>query len=176
MSDVTVSPTATATERRTAKRAARSARYIFWLMTIFAFLNYVDRYVFLGLSPVIQKDVGLNDFQIGLLGSSSFLIVYTIFALPLGLLADRISRKVIVSLGVAVWSVATIFTGLAGTFYTLAAARGLLGIGEASYFPAGTPLLSAHFPPAQRAKVFARWGAGALVGVAVGFLMAGIFA
>ena len=58
----------------------------------------------------------LSDFQIGLLGSSSFLVVYTIFALPLGLLADRVSRKVIVSAGVAIWSIATIFTGLANNF------------------------------------------------------------
>lgn len=176
MSEPTASPTATATTDRAARRGRRAAGYVFWLMTIFAFLNYVDRYLFLGLSSVIQKAIGLNDFQIGLLGSSSFLIVYTIFALPLGLLADRISRKVIVSAGVAIWSVATIFTGLAGGFWPLAGARGLLGIGEASYFPAGTPLLSAHFPPARRAKIFARWGAASLVGVAVGFLVAGIFA
>lgn len=176
MSEVVASPTATATSPRTAKRTARAARYVFWLMTIFAFLNYVDRYLFLGLTRVIQTDIGLTNLEIGLLGSSSFLIVYTLFALPLGLLADRVSRKGIVSAGVAVWSVATIFTGLAGTFVGLAAARGLLGIGEASYLPAGGPLVSAHFPPARRAKVFARWGSAALVGVAVGFLLAGVFA
>jgi MFS transporter, Spinster family, sphingosine-1-phosphate transporter len=96
-------------------------------------------------------------------------------ALPLGFLADRISRKMILSLGVGVWSLATMFTGLARGFVALLGIRALLGIGEGSYYPAGTPMLAAFFPPLQRAKVLARWASGALLGAAAGFLVAGPF-
>ncbi|MGE5333772.1 MAG: hypothetical protein ACM3N4_03655, partial [Nitrososphaerota archaeon] len=44
-------------------RAGRYAAYIFWLMFIINFLNYLDRWIFTGLSPVIQKDLHLSDFQ-----------------------------------------------------------------------------------------------------------------
>lgn len=157
-----------------ARRAARYASYIFWLMFIINFLNYLDRWVFTGLSPIIKADLKLNDFQIGLL-ATAFLLVYTILALPLGFLADRIARKSIVGLGVAIWSVATLLTGLVGSFSTLLAVRTLLGIGEGSYYPAGTPMLAAYFPPSRRAQVLARWSVGALIGAAVGFLIAAPF-
>jgi MFS transporter, Spinster family, sphingosine-1-phosphate transporter len=155
-------------------RAGRYAAYIFWLMFIINFLNYLDRWIFTGLSPIIQQDLHLSDFQIGLVGSA-FLVVYTIVALPLGFLADRIARKTIVGLGVAIWSLATAFTGFAANFPILLGVRTLLGIGEGSYYPAGTPMLAAYFPPSRRASIISRWSVGALIGAAVGFLIASPF-
>lgn len=101
--------------------------------------------------------------------------MYTIVALPLGFLADRVARKTIVALGVAVWSLATAFTGLAGNFPILLTVRTFLGIGEGSYYPAGTPLLAAYYAPSRRASIISRWSVGALIGAAVGFLLASPF-
>lgn len=180
MSDVILTETGQTSQGSTpdtsaAKRAARYASYVFWLMFIINFLNYLDRWIFTGLSPVIQQDLRINDFQLGLLGSA-FLLVYTLVALPLGFLADRVSRKLIVGLGVTIWSLATAFTGLAGNFATLLGVRSLLGIGEGSYYPAGTPMLAAYYPPSRRAIILSRWSVGALIGAAVGFLLASPFA
>lgn len=155
-------------------RAGRYAAYIFWLMFVINFLNYLDRWIFTGLSPIIQKELHLSDSQIGLL-TSAFLLVYTIVALPLGFLADRIARKTIVGLGVAIWSLATAFTGLAGNFPVLLGIRTLLGVGEGSYYPAGTPMLAAYYAPSRRATILSRWSVGALLGAAVGFLIASPF-
>jgi MFS family permease len=155
-------------------RAVRYASYVFWLLFVINFLNYLDRSIFAGLGPVIQSDLKLNDLQVGILGSA-FSVVYTLVALPLGFLADRIARKTILALGVGVWSLATMFTGLAASFAALLGIRALLGIGEGSYFPSGTPLLAAYFPPLGRARVLARWGVGALIGAAAGFLVAAPF-
>jgi MFS transporter, Spinster family, sphingosine-1-phosphate transporter len=157
------------------KRAGRYAAYVFWLMFIINFLNYLDRWIFTGLSLVIQRDLLLDDFQIGLL-TTGFLLVYTLVAMPLGFLADRRSRKGIVGLGVAVWSLATALTGLANSFITLLGVRTILGIGEGSYYPAGTPMLAAYYPPSRRAQMLSRWSVGALIGAAVGFLIAAPFA
>lgn len=176
MSDIALSQTTTGTPSPgPAKRAARYAAYVFWLMFAINFLNYLDRYVFSGLSFIIQKDLNLSDFQVGLLGSA-FLLIYTILALPLGFLAERVARKSIVAVGVAIWSLATAFTGLTSSFLPLLITRTVLGVGEASYYPAGTPLLAAYYPPARRAHILARWSVGALIGAAIGFLIATFFA
>lgn len=155
-------------------RAGRYAAYVFWLMFVINFLNYLDRWIFSGLSPFIQRDLHLSDSQIGLL-NSAFLLVYTIVALPMGFLADRIARKTIVALGVTIWSLATVFTGLASNFPILLSIRALLGVGEGSYYPAGTPMLGAYYAPSRRATIIARWSIGALIGAAVGFLLATFF-
>jgi hypothetical protein len=155
-------------------RVSGYARYVFWLMFVISGLNYLDRWIFIGLAPYIQSDLKFSYFQIGLL-SSAFLLVYTIVALPLGFLADRIARKVVVSAGVVVWSIATIFTGLVSKFLPMLGVRSVLGVGEGSYFPAGTPLLAAFYPPSRRAAIMARWGVGTLIGAAIGVLAASFF-
>ena len=155
-------------------RAVRTARYVFWIMFSINFINYFDRFIFNGLNPNIQATLGLNDFEIGL-AASAFLLVYTLVALPLGFVADRLARKTVVSIGVAVWSVASFATGFANNLASLVGIRAILGVGEGSYYPAGTPLLAAHYAPAKRPQMLGRWAIGALAGGAVGFLAAAYF-
>ena len=127
------------------------------------------------VAPLIQKQFHLNDFQVGLLGSA-FIIVYALAAIPFGYWADRGVRKVVIGVGVAVWSVATVASGLVGSFAQLFVARAVLGVGEASYYPAGTSLLSDSFHKDQRPRVMAIWDAGSAVGIAVGFAGGGAIA
>jgi MFS transporter, Spinster family, sphingosine-1-phosphate transporter len=174
LSEVTVPESSAPATPGAGKRAGRYAAYVFWLMFLINFINYFDRFIFSTLGLVIRDSLRLNDFYIGLAGSA-FLLIYTVVALPGGFLADRIARKTIVALGVAIWSVASFATGLASNALTLIGIRGLLGIGEGSYYPAGTPLLAAYYPPARRPRVFSRWTVGALLGAAVGVLAAGFF-
>jgi MFS family permease len=139
------------------------------------FLNYMDRWVAAAASPLIQKDFGLTDAQVGLLGSA-FLLVYAVAALPFGYWADRGVRRTVVGVGVAIWSVATLFTGFARNYLQLFLSRAVLGIGEASYYPAGTSMLSDYFPKQQRGRTMSIWGAGSAVGIAVGFAGGGYVA
>jgi MFS transporter, Spinster family, sphingosine-1-phosphate transporter len=139
------------------------------------FLNYMDRYVGAAASPLIQKEFGLSDDQVGLLGSA-FLLVYALAAVPFGYWADRGVRKTVVAAGVAIWSIATLFTGFARNFPQLFISRAVLGIGEAGYYPAGTSLLSDYFPKEQRARTMSIWGAGSTFGIAVGFAGGGYIA
>jgi len=139
------------------------------------FLNYMDRYVGAAASPLIQKEFHLTDAQVGLLGSA-FLLVYALAAVPFGYWADRGVRKTVVAAGVAIWSIATLFTGFARSFPQLFVSRAFLGIGEASYYPAGTSLLSDYFPKEQRARTMSVWGAGSTFGIAVGFAGGGYIA
>jgi MFS family permease len=136
-------------------------------------LNYMDRWVAASVGPSIEKDLGISDPQFGLLGTA-FLLVYAIAAVPFGYWGDRGTRKRVIATGVAIWSVATLVTGFARTFAQLFLSRAVVGIGEASYFPAGTSLLSDYFPKEQRSRVAAIWGAGSTVGIAVGFFVAAV--
>jgi len=150
-------------------------RYVLAVMVAINFLNYMDRWVASAASPLIQKEFHLDDALIGLLGSA-FLLVYAFAALPFGYWADRGVRKVVVGVGVAIWSVATLFTGFARSFGQLFLSRALLGIGEAGYYPAGTSLLADYFPKEQRGRTASIWGAGSTLGIAVGFAGGGYIA
>jgi MFS family permease len=139
------------------------------------FLNYMDRYVAAVAAPLIQKEFGLSNTEVGLL-ASAFLLVYAVAALPFGYWADRGVRRTVVGIGVAIWSIATLFTGFARNFFQLFLSRAVLGIGEAGYYPAGTSLLSDYFPKEQRARVMSIWGVGSTIGIAVGFAGGGYIA
>jgi MFS family permease len=139
------------------------------------FLNYMDRYVAAVAAPLIQKEFGLSNTEVGFL-ASAFLLVYAVAAVPFGYWADRGVRRTVVGIGVAIWSIATLFTGFARNFFQLFLSRAVLGIGEASYYPAGTSLLSDYFPKEQRARVMSIWGVGSTLGIAIGFAGGGYIA
>ena len=151
------------------------ARYVLALMFGINLLNYLDRYVAASVAPMVQKELHLTDSEIGLFGTA-FLLVYAVAALPFGYWADRGIRKNVIAIGVAIWSVATFFTGFARTYAQLFLSRAIVGIGEAGYYPAGTSLMSDYFPKEQRSRVMSIWGAGSTVGIALGFAGGGYLA
>ncbi len=151
------------------------ARYALAVMVGINFLNYMDRYVPTAVSPIIQKEFHLNDTTVGLL-ASAFLLVYAVCALPFGYWADRGVRKNVIGIGVTIWSVATLLTGLAQNFGQLFLSRAVVGVGEASYYPAGTSLLGDYFHKASRGRAMSIWGAGTAFGIAVGFIGGGLIA
>ncbi len=164
-----------ADERTIPEQVSRAATSAFWVMFAINLFNYLDRYVLPAALSKIQNEFHLSDTRAGALGTA-FLFVYAIAVLPLSIWADRGVRKNVISACVALWSVATFLSGLTTGFGTLFAARALVGVGEAGYYPAGTSLLSDYYPRATRARVMSRWGAGSLIGLAIGFSLGGILA
>jgi MFS family permease len=155
-----------------ARKSARYASYVFWVMFAINFFNYLDRYILPGALNSISTDLGLSFGGAGLL-ASAFLTVYAVCALPLGYWADRGIRKNVIALGVGLWSIATFISGLAVNIPTLFIGRAAVGVGEAGYYPAGTSLLSDYFPSKKRAQILSRWTAGSLIGLALGFAIGG---
>ncbi|MBV8715106.1 MAG: MFS transporter [Chloroflexi bacterium] len=153
----------------------RYAMQVLALMFGINFLNYMDRWVGSAVAPLIQTEFGLSDFNVGLLGSA-FTLVYALAALPFGLWADRGARRVVIGAGVALWSVATLVTGLTSNFLQLFTTRAVLGIGEASYYPAATSLLGDFFPRKVRGRIMAIWSVGSAFGIAAGFAGGGLIA
>jgi MFS family permease len=139
------------------------------------FLNYLDRYVGAALVTPIQDEFHLSDAQVGLL-ATAFLLVYAFAALPFGYWGDRGVRRTVIGVGVTIWSLATLFSGIAANYVQLFLGRAVVGIGEASYYPAGTSLVSDYFPKEQRGRVMSIWGAGSVFGIAVAYAGGGFVA
>ena len=154
---------------------SRQAWFGFTILFIINVLNYADRYVLPAVLPKIQADLGLTPLQEGLLGSS-FLFVYAIATLPLGVWADRSVRKNIVALCVGIWSVATVLAGFTVNFVQLFSVRSVLGIGEAGYARASLSLLGDFFSKEKRGRILSYWSSGTLLGAAIGFALGGLVA
>lgn len=102
------------------------------LLTLINIFNYLDRYVVNAVLPLIAVQFALNHQQEGQV-ASAFVIGYTLFSPIFGVLGDRYRRPILMFIGVAIWSLATIFSGLASSFLYLIGARILVGVGEASF-------------------------------------------
>ena len=173
MSDL--SPTANPNLESTKNAPRGYAMYVFWVMFSISFLNYLDRNVLSGAANVVAHELGFGFDAIGVI-ASSFLVVYTLSTIPLGVWADRTKRKNVVAICVAIWSLATAFTAFANSFLTLFLSRMVLGIGEAGYFPAGTALMSDYFSRSKRSRIMSWWSVGQLIGILVGFVIGGVLA
>ena len=102
------------------------------------------------------------------------MIVHAVFSVPLGILADKWIRKNIIAIGVSIWSVATFCTGLVQNFVQLLITRAAVGIGEASYAPSATSLISDNYPVEKRAKVISIFHLGMFFGGTMGMILSGI--
>lgn len=153
----------------------RYAYYVLAVMFAINFLNYLDRYILPAAASSIQDEFHINDAELGAL-ASAFLFVYSLTVLPFGFWSDRGVRKNVIATCVAIWSVATLFTGLARSYVQLLITRGLLGVGEAGYFPAGTALMADYWEKDHRSRASALWNAGTVFGIAVGYIGGGIVA
>ena len=146
----------------------RNATVVFWLMFAINAVNYLDRLIVVAVGPALKADFNLLDSQIGIL-SSAFILVYAVAALPCGLLADRFSRTRVITFGVSLWSLMSAATAFVRSFPPLFFTRAMVGVGEASYYPAGSALLGAYYPLKKRARIMSGWQSGQLVGMVLAF-------
>ena len=109
-------------------RAADGKRYTYeWYVVVICMLAYVfsfvDRQVLVLMIEPIKRDLHLSDTQFSLLNGFAFSLFYAVMGLPVAYLADRYARPRIISLGIALWSVATAACGLSQHFVQMFVAR-----------------------------------------------------
>jgi MFS family permease len=147
--------------------------YALAVLTAVYVLNFLDRTLIYILFTPIKKEMAFSDFQLALLGTTSFVIFYTLLGIPFGRMADRHSRKVIIGAGLAVWSLFSGLTGFATSFWTLFLCRVMVGVGEATLGPAALSLLSDYFPVRMRATVQGTYSSGIALGGGLAFFLGG---
>ena len=139
------------------------------LLWIVAFLNYLDRILITSMRDPIVADFNLTDAQFGLL-TSVFLWSYGILSPFGGFFADRYSRKKVIVFSVMVWSLVTLWTGFAGSFYEMLVARVLMGVSEACYIPAALALITDYHKGKTRSLATGLHMSGLYAGLALGGL------
>jgi len=136
-------------------------------------LNYIDRGNLATAAPLLQDELSLSSVQIGWL-LSAFFWVYAPAQIVAGWLVHRYDIRIVLGVGVALWSAATALTGLAGGFASILGLRLLLGIGESVTFPAWQLILARHTVEHERGRangfVSAGQGAGPMIGTLLGGL------
>ena len=150
----------------------RSPALILALFTGLNLLNYLDRFVLAAVLDPMQKENHLSNAWAGGL-ATVFLIGYFATSPIFGRLADRGSRKGLIALGVAVWSIGTIGTGLSHGLPMLIVMRILVGVGEASYATIAPTIIDDLAPPAQKSRWLAIFYVATPVGSALGYLIGG---
>jgi MFS family permease len=128
------------------------------------------------LAEPIKNDLGLADWQLGLMSGLAFAIFYTILGIPIARLAERRNRPVIIGVSVAAWSGFTALCGSAQNFAQLIAYRIGVGVGEAGCTPPAHSLIVDYVPKEKRASALAFYSMGTPIGGLVGLIMGGLVA
>jgi MFS family permease len=154
-------------------RAASSGRYVLILMALAYAVSFVDRALVAVAGGPIKHDLGLSDSQFGSLQGLAFALLYCLGGIPLGWLADRADRRVMIAVGLAFWSAMTAICGLAPSFGVFFLARVGVGLGEACLVPAGMSLLADVIPKDRTARAVAVFLLGSTAGNAFALLVGG---
>lgn len=158
---------------QTRSRPATDARLVLAVLFAVSVLNFIDRQILSILAGEVKADLLVTDAQLGFLYGTVFGVFYAVFGVPLGVYADLGSRRKLIAWGLALWSVMTMFSGLASGFVTLALARVGVGVGEASASPAAYSLISDLFPKGRRATAIAVYSLGIYVGIGLSLFIGG---
>jgi MFS family permease len=138
-------------------------------------LDYLDRNLMMSMQPQIKGDLGITNFQWGML-TSIFLVSYSLFGPIMGWLGDRYRRTWLLGVGVGIWSLATLASGLARSYGDMALARSVLGIGEATNGVIAPTILFDLFARDRRARLISAYFLAMPIGSALGISLGSIIA
>jgi MFS family permease len=145
-------------------------RRIQWIavafLTLAGIVNYLDRSTLSIANHSVSGELGLSASQMGLL-LSAFSFAYAFSQLPVGALLDRFGARLMLGLGMFVWSCAQLCGGLVHTLPQFLAARIALGVGEAPQFPAGAKVVSEWYALRERGRPTGIFTASSTIGPAL---------
>jgi MFS family permease len=143
------------------------------IIVFLVILSMVDRNSINLMIAPIRKSFGINDLQFGLLQGPAFAVFFLLGSVAMGWLVDKYSNRWLIYAGVMLWSIATIASGLSGSFTALLIARCFVGLGESVLQPAGWNIVTKLFPADRLSTAMGALSAGSTVGVAVSFILSG---
>ncbi len=150
------------------------ANWVLFLLLLAYVLNFVDRQVLAIVGLEVKQEMGLSDTQLGLLLGPYFALSFTLAGFVIARVADVASRRNVLALGLAAWSLLTAACGFAQGFVQLASLRFSVAVGEAAGTPPSHSMISDYFPPARRATAMSVYGLGIYVGTGFGFAGGGL--
>jgi MFS family permease len=155
-------------------RAAGSYRwFVVGFLAVVYTLNFLDRQIVAILGKQISEELHLSKTQFGLLGGTTFALLYTTCGILVAYLADRVNRTWIIAFACAVWSLFTALCGTAQNFVQILFYRMGVGFGEAGGSPPSYSLISDYFPPDRRGTGLALYSLGVPLGSMIGAFAGG---
>lgn len=139
-------------------------------------LNFLDRQIVNILAEPIRKDLGLADWQLGMMTGTAFAIFYALAGIPIARLAEKGNRPLIIAIATACWSGFTMLCGFASSFWQMLIFRFGVGIGEAGGVPPSHSLISDYAPREKRAAALAFFHMGLPIGALCGLALGGLVA
>jgi MFS family permease len=152
-----------------AYRSRRAAWMVVGLLWLVALLNYLDRQLVTTMGKPIKAELDIGDAQFGLF-TSVFLLVYGVCSPFAGFLADRFGRRPVIIGSLAIWSLATLWTGFVRSFEEMLAARAVMGLSEAFYMPAAVALIVDYHRGRTRSRATGLHLSGTYAGAVFGGL------
>ena len=128
-----------------------SGIYALVLLTLVSTLNYFDRSVLSLMLPLIKHDFKVSDTTLGVV--TGLIAIYAILGVPVAWLAERWSRRNIVAIGLAFWSLMTALTGMVGNVWQLGLTRFAMAMGESAGLAPSQSILSDLFSKRARPVV-----------------------
>lgn len=162
------------TDASSAPKAVSSYSYfVVGFLAVVYTMNFLDRQIISILGKQISAELHLTKTEFGLLGGTSFALLYTTCGIGVAYLADRVSRKWIIALACAIWSLFTALCGTAQNFTQILLYRMGVGFGEAGGSPPSYSLISDYFPADRRGTGLALYSLGVPVGSMLGAFLGG---
>ena len=150
-----------------------NAYRLLFFLTLLNLLNFVDRQLIASFANFIVPDLGLTDWQYGILTGLAFVFFYSIMGLFMGTLADKYNRPRLIGFGVLLWSIFTALTGAAKGFISMAIPRAFIGVGESILTPTSMSMLSDSFPANRMGFAAGVYYMGVPIGVGISLIIVG---
>ncbi|HZS56500.1 MAG TPA: MFS transporter [Bryobacteraceae bacterium] len=155
------------------KASATRPVLVLVLLTALNFANYIDRYILFAVQPLIKREFHPSDAALGGL-TSVFLVFYMCCAPGVGVLADRSSRKALITVGALIWSAATLLTAVTHSFTSLLVRHTIVGVGEATFALIAPAYIADLFPEKNRGRALSIFCLALPVGAALGYIIGGV--
>ncbi|MFL5447131.1 MAG: MFS transporter [Gemmatimonadales bacterium] len=150
----------------------KRSHYALGLLAVTNLLSFINRNVIFGLFDPIKANLALSDTELGWL-ASAYVLVFSLAALPFGIVSDLRSRRAVITVGIVLWSAFTMASGFAVGFTELLIFRALVGMGAAAFSAASQSLIADHFPLRGRAVALGILAAGITPGGVLGIWLGG---
>ncbi|MGJ8736236.1 MFS transporter [Zobellia laminariae] len=148
-----------------ASNSTKKRYNILAMVFITVVINYLDRSNISVAAFAMKEDMGLSNVQMGYV-FSAFAWTYACLQIPGGIIADKFPTRILYSIMMALWSVATLIQGMVSSFGALIGLRASIGIFEAPSYPINNLVVTRWFPEDERASAIAIYTSGQFLGLA----------
>ena len=128
-------------------------------------INYMDRTNISVAATMVKDDLQLTKVQLGFI-FSAFAWTYAALQIPGGILADRVRTRILYTICLIAWSLATLLQGFVAGFALLFALRLAIGVFEAPSFPMNNSIVTSWFPDKERGSALGMYTSGQYLGLA----------